>query len=134
MATVTYNGRMAYTEFKHAGVTYGFARGGSRNDIPDDMVVYLKLDTSGTWSFTGASAQVVEQTVKMAEVVDVDDSTKEESPFNPNWTRGEMIKWFSARGERTPKTATKATLTAMAEALLNPEAPATEEESSEGDE
>ena len=134
MATVTYNGRMAYTELSHNGVKYGFSRGMTRTDIPDDYIEYLKLDTSGTWTFAGVSAQVVEETEKMVEIIEVDDSTKEESPFNPNWTRGEMIKWFSARGEKTPKTATKATLTAMAEALLNPEAPATEEESSEGDE
>ena len=121
MATVTYNGRMAYTEVTWSGVTYGFSREMTRDDIPDDLVEYLLLDTSTTWlASKGASPQEVEKTVKMVEVIEVDDSTSDESPFNPNWTRGEMIKWFSARGISTKNTATKASLTAKAEALTNP--------------
>ena len=128
MATVTYNGRMSYTEVTWSGVGFGFSRGMTRDDIPDDLADYLRLDTSGTWGLNGSTPKEAEKITKMVEIIET------ESPFNPNWTRGEMIKWFSARGESTPKTATKASLTAMAEALLNPEAPATQEESSEADE
>ena len=134
MATVTYNGSRAYLEYTSGGVTLGWTPQRTVENVPDEMARKMRIDTSGLWTVVDDGEVAKKEVVKqMAEVVEVDDSTSDESPFNPNWTRGEMIKWFSARGESTPRTATKASLTALAEALLNP-TPATEEESSEGDE
>tara|TARA_R110000851_G_scaffold122221_3_gene251494 strand:- start:196 stop:600 length:405 start_codon:yes stop_codon:yes gene_type:complete len=134
MATITYKGSRSYLEYTSAlsGQTIGWTPERTVEDVPEDMAMKMRNDTSGQWVVIedGVVAKA-ETTKKMAAIVEVDDSTNDESPFNPNWSRGEMIKWFSARGESTPRTSTKASLTARAEAMMNPPA---EEESSEDDE
>jgi hypothetical protein len=137
MATVTYTGSRSYVEYKSTvnGITYGWTRQRTVENIPEDLAQKFRTDTSNLWIVS--DEKPVAQAKEMAKVIEepvveeepVEDS--DEVAFDPNWTRGEMIKWFSARGETTPRTATKASLTARAEALLNP---AAEEESSEGDE
>ena len=99
---------------------------------PKQMLEVFKGDNFPQWAVSDLKAPVEVKTEEMVAIVEEDDSTSDASPFNPNWTRGEMIKWFSARGETVPRTATKASLTARAEALLNPPAEeAVEEEAPE---
>ena len=126
MTTVTYTGNRAYVEFNHNGVAYGFARGMSRDDIPEELALTFKEPGFPQWEVTGAPANSTEE---LLAVVETDDSSNAQADFNPAWKRGEMIKWFTARGESVPRTSTKASLTARAEALLNPpvEAPVVEE-------
>jgi len=132
MASLTYVGDRAYVEFTHEGIKYGFSRGLVRDDIPVEMLEVFKGDNFPQWAVSDLKAPVEVKTEEMVAIVEEDDSTSDASPFNPNWTRGEMIKWFSARGETVPRTATKASLTARAEALLNPPAEeAVEEEAPE---
>jgi len=123
LATITYKGSRSYLEYTSAlsGQTIGWTPERTVENVPEDMAMKMRNDTSGQWEVIedGVVAKA-KTTKKMAEVVEVDDSTSDESPFNPNWTRGEMIKWFSARDESTPRTATKASLTARAEAILYP--------------
>tara|TARA_R100000152_G_C6774765_1_gene202727 strand:- start:373 stop:831 length:459 start_codon:yes stop_codon:yes gene_type:complete len=152
MATVTYKGDRSYVEYTSSidGVTYGWTRQRRVENIPEDLAAKFRADKSNYWlveddsvSKTEAMKEVIEAPVVEEVVVEepvVEEAPVEEAPveeaeaedaepFDPNWTRGEMIKWFSARGITTPRTATKASLTARAEALLNPAA-----EGSEGDE
>ena len=145
MATVTYKGDRSYVEHTSSidGVTYGWTRQRTVENIPEALAAKFRADKSNYWlveddsvSKTEAMKEVIETPV--VEEVVVEEPVVEEAPveeasedaFDPNWTRGEMIKWFSARGITTQRTATKASLTARAEALSNPAA----EEGSEGDE
>ena len=119
---VKYIGQRAYVEFKHNGIKYGFGRGHERDDIPTELAEQFSALGYEQWEVSGLSSNE-----ELLAVIETDDSHKSDAPFNPEWTRQEMIKWFSAQGESTPRTATKASLTARAEALLNP-TPVVEEE------
>ena len=128
MATLQYVGDRPYVEFTLEGQTYGFARGTMREDIPTTLLDRFKGDNYPQWKVVG-DKKVEEKTKKMVEVIEepvVEEPVVEETPaveevpFNELWTRGEMIKWFTARGETTPRKATKADLTALADALINP--------------
>jgi hypothetical protein len=145
MATVTYNGSRAYVEYSGAGITLGWTPQRTVENVPEEIAGKMRIDTSGLWTVVDdESVKVKTQTEEMAKVIDpvveepvveepvVEEPVVEEASdaFDPNWTRNEMVKWFKARGESVPRTSTKATLTARAEALLNPAA----EEGSEGDE
>jgi len=121
MATVEYVGGRSYAEFTHEGVTYGFARGTIRDDIPEELATRFDHPGYPQWKVNGLNSSE-----ELLAIVEHDDSTSSEADFNSNWTRQEMIKWFSARGESTPRTSTKASLVARAESLLNP-APEVEE-------
>ena len=136
MATVTYNGSRAYVEYTGAGVTLGWTPQRTVENVPEEIARKMRIDTSGLWKVEDdGSVKVKTQTEEMAKVIEpvveepvVEEPVVEEEaePFDPNWTRGEMIKWFSARGESTPRTATKASLTARAEELSNPAAEGSE--------
>lgn len=134
MPTLKYVGDRPYVEFTLEGQTYGFARGTMREDIPTTLLDRFKGDNYPQWKVIG-DKKVEEKTKKMVEVIEasvveetpaVEAPVVEETPaveevaFSEEWTRGEMIKWFTARGETTPRKATKADLTALADALINP--------------
>jgi|TARA_R110000824_G_scaffold3689_5_gene17461 hypothetical protein len=136
MATVTYVGDRPYVEFSFEGTKYGFARGMSRVDIPELCAAEFEHDGFPQWAVTDLEASTTD---KMLEVLEeptpepepvIEEVVEEPTPepaeeepsldFDPNWSRAEMIQWFKARGEKTLRTSTKASLTARAEALMNP--------------
>ena len=125
MASVKYVGDRAYVEFQHEGLSFGFARGMTRDDIPEELATRFNSSGFPQWEVNDLDGE------ELLAVVEHDDSANEEADFNANWTRQEMIKWFSARGESTPRTATKASLITRAEALLNPTPPVVEETAEE---
>ena len=138
MATVTYVGDRPYVEFSFEGTKYGFARGMSRTDIPESCAAEFEHEGFPQWAVTDLEPSTTD---KMLEVLEeptpepepaeeevVEEPTPEPEPaeeepsddFDPNWTRAQMIQWFKARGETTSRTSTKASLTARAEAIMNP--------------
>tara|TARA_Y100000004_G_C8702677_1_gene322343 strand:- start:86 stop:523 length:438 start_codon:yes stop_codon:yes gene_type:complete len=144
MVSIQYVGNRSYVEYtsKIDGVRYGWTRQRIQHNIPADLVEMFKKDTSKIWVVLDdkpvAQAKemakaieepVVEEVVVEEPAPEVVEETVEEVAFDPNWTRNEMVKWFKARGESVPRTATKASLTARAEALMNPAT----EDSSEGE-
>ena len=132
MVSIQYVGNRSYVEYTSRidGVRYGWTRQRIQHDIPADLVDMFRRDTSKIWVVlddkpkTQAKEMVkaIEEPVVEEVVVEepVVEETVEEVAFDPNWTRNEMVKWFKARGESVPRTATKASLTARAEALMNP--------------
>ena len=143
MVSIQYVGNRSYVEYtsKIDGVRYGWTRQRIQHDIPADLVEMFKNDTSKIWvvlddkpvaqakEMAKAIEEPVVEEVVEETVEEVVEETVEEVAFDPNWTRNEMVKWFKARGETVPRTATKASLTARAEALMNPAT----EDSSEGE-
>jgi len=140
MATVKYVGDRPYVEFSYEGTKYGFARGMSRTDIPEACAAEFEHDGFPQWAVSDLEASTTD---KMLEVLEeptpeptpepepvVEEVVEEPTPepaeeessddFDPNWTRAQMIQWFKARGESTSRTSTKASLTARAEAIMNP--------------
>ena len=149
MATVTYVGDRPYVEFSYEGTKYGFARGMSRTDIPEACAAEFVHDGFPQWavsdlepSTTDKMREALEEPTPEPEPV-VEEVVEEPTPepaeeessddFDPNWTRAQMIQWFKARGETTSRTSTKASLTARAEALMNPPE-AVEDDNESGDE
>jgi len=131
MVSITYIGSRNYVEYtsKVNGVRYGWTRQMTQHDIPADLVAMFEIDQSNIWVVEDAKpiAQAKEMAKAIEPVVEepvVEEPVVEESSdaFDPNWTRNEMVKWFKARGESVPRTATKASLTARAQALDNPPA------------
>jgi len=125
MTTLQYVGDRPYVEFTLEGQTFGFARGTERTDVPQELLDRFTGDNYPQWKVTGLETKDDEKAKKMVEVIEAPvveetPAVVEEVAFDTEWTRGEMIKWFTARGETTPRKATKADLTALADALINP--------------
>ena len=127
MTIVKYIGTRPYVEFQHEGSTYGFSRGMERDDIPHELAVQFKEPGFPQWDVQGLKStpsnkemldvieeepEVVEEELPIEEEPEV-----EEIAFDPEWTRGEMMKWFRERGDTVARTVTRASLTARAEAL-----------------
>lgn len=136
MVSIQYVGNRSYVEYTSRvnGVRYGWTRQMIQHNIPEDLVDMFTRDTSKIWVVLDDKPKT--QAKEMAKAIEepvveevVVEETVEEVAFDPNWTRNEMVKWFKARGESVPRTATKASLTARAEALMNPAT----EDSSEGE-
>jgi len=146
MATVKYVGDRPYVEFLFEGVKYGFARGMSRDDIPEACAAEFEHDGFPQWAVSDLSQTSTEQMLEVLEEPTpepVEEVVEEPTPepveeesnddFDPNWTRAQMIQWFKARGETTSRTSTKASLTARAEVIMNPPE-AVEDDNESGDE
>lgn len=144
MAILQYVGDRPYVEFSIEGITYGFARGTERNDVPKELLERFKGDNFPQWKVVGGEEKKSEEkTKKMVEVIEAPavveetpapepaptPATEEEKteqmadtiipPFDTTWTRAKMVDWMKSQGESVSKADTKAILTERAHALTS---------------
>lgn len=140
MAILQYVGDRPYVEFSIEGITYGFARGTERNDVPKELLERFKGDNFPQWKVVGGEEKKSEEkTKKMVEVIEAPavveetpapaPATEEEKteqmadaiipPFDTTWTRAKMVDWMKAQGESVSKADTKAILTERAHAITS---------------
>lgn len=119
--TVQYVGPRPYVEFSTDGVTYGFARQTTRNDIPRHLAEHFKGDNFPQWSVKGLEEEkVAEKTKQMAEVIEptpeptpepsveeTPQKTEESTPFDESWTKAVMLEWCNANGIKVNERANK---------------------------
>lgn len=134
--TVQYVGDRPYVEFTEGGVTYGFARQTTRNDIPRHLAERFKGDNFPQWSVKGlVEEKVAEKTKKMAEVIEAPtpepeptpepvveetpQTTEESTPFDESWTKAVMLEWCSANGVKVDARANKSVIIETVRGALN---------------
>jgi hypothetical protein len=138
LSVVKYVGNRPYVEFKHNGQTYGFSRGMVRDDIPEELAVRFEHSGYPQWEVTelkktpstkellAVVEEVKPEPVKEVKIEEPAPSIVEElfespieevNPFDPNWTRSQMMRWFREQGLGVERTDTKASLTARAASL-----------------
>ena len=82
--TLKYVGARPYCELNIGGLTYGFARGMERDDVPEDFintVIKPALDNGGTmWTIGGGDDTSAQQTQAMLDVVQEPEVVPEPAP------------------------------------------------------
>lgn len=118
--TVQYVGDRPYVEFTEGGVTYGFSRQSTREDIPRHLAERFKGDNFPQWSVKGIDEEVVaEKTKRMVEAIEptpepvVEEApqiTEESESFDETWTKAKMVEWCEANGVEIDARANKSTI------------------------
>ena len=143
--TLTYTGARPYAELTHNSLpcAYGFARGESRDDVPDSFIESIiqpmiangasmwKVSESAevaedkTKAMLDAVEPVVEEAVEVVEEAPVVTEQSqamidavESPPFSESMSRAQMMSWCRSNGIHTISKDTKATLTEKASAYL----------------
>ena len=118
--TITYTGWRPYAEVKVDGERYGFTRGQSRDDIPEDWVrrkIIPAIENGATlWQVEGLGED--EKTKAMKEVINETSEEPTEAIDYSSLTRPQLMSQCKSLGLPVNKSDKKAELLARIEAHL----------------